>query len=152
MTTKKKTTTKPEPFNTSKLHIALRQALDDLRAIEKDDRYTVNMETWHLFHHEKSTCSVCLAGSVMANRLGVPIVSDNVCVMDNPAVEDMLYAMNELRRGWVGDAMSFVHTGDENEALIDLPNMVTVCPYEGDRTEFFADMTKLADMLEEADV
>ena len=53
----------------------IRAALRDLRAIEADDRYVVDMSRWHgptMDNHGQAVCQVCLAGAVMAQTLGAP--------------------------------------------------------------------------------
>jgi len=56
-----------------KLSDAIRLALRDLELVEKDDRYEIDMEEWHLGAYGNTRCHVCLAGAVMAKTCNVPI-------------------------------------------------------------------------------
>lgn len=56
--------TKKLPNKPSKLILL---ALKDLELVEKDERYAVNMHTWH--RPKDGICQVCLAGSVLAKSL-----------------------------------------------------------------------------------
>lgn len=55
----------------TKLSDLIQLALDDIDAIEKDPRYVVDMNWWHM--PMDVACHVCLAGAVMARSLEVPI-------------------------------------------------------------------------------
>lgn len=59
----------PDP--PSKPSELIRLALRDLREVEADPRYAVNMADWHNPHAE--ICHVCFAGAVMAKSLGTPV-------------------------------------------------------------------------------
>ena len=45
-------------------------ALRDLEACEQDPRYEIDMDVWH-YPSDSMRCGVCLAGSVMAQSIGV---------------------------------------------------------------------------------
>lgn len=49
----------------------IRLALDDLEAVERDDKYAVNLNLWHYPNVETGICMVCLAGAVMAKTIGL---------------------------------------------------------------------------------
>ena len=52
----------------------IRHALKDLEKVEEDPAYIVDMDEWHAHFPEDETpwtCSVCLAGAVMAKTLGL---------------------------------------------------------------------------------
>ena len=63
MTTKNKLPTK--------LSALLRVAVGDAKKCARDPRYTLVMATWHDPNYgNRGSCSVCMAGAVMAQRLG----------------------------------------------------------------------------------
>lgn len=53
-----------QDLNNMKPSALLRLALSDLRKVEQDPRYKVNMERWH--YPDADGCNVCLAGAVLA--------------------------------------------------------------------------------------
>lgn len=57
-----------------KISELIRVALYDLEQCERDDRYRIEMMDWHVPDEvgvEDPVCEVCLAGAVMAKRLGI---------------------------------------------------------------------------------
>lgn len=53
-----------QDLNNMKPSALLKLALSDLRKVEQDPRYKVNMGTWH--YPDANGCNVCLAGAVLA--------------------------------------------------------------------------------------
>ena len=45
-------------------------AVNDLEKIQKDNKYKINMPTWHSYNKRNEICYVCMAGAVMAKTLG----------------------------------------------------------------------------------
>lgn len=117
-------------------------ALTDLRAIEQDKRYVVDMIQWH--RPAGGRCYVCLAGAVMAQELGVAL--DAYCwpstVSDDLAFK--LLALEYLRSGKVRLAMDYMKLAGR----YDLDR--SIADYHADRDQFFADMEKLASDLRAA--
>ncbi len=54
-----------------KLSALLRIAVEDAKAVSKDKRYRLNMGTYHTPNPADGRCHVCMAGAVIAQRLGV---------------------------------------------------------------------------------
>ena len=57
--------------------VVITEALDDLIKCERSDKYLIDMGTWYAPDYytaednfERSKCAICLAGAVMAKRLG----------------------------------------------------------------------------------
>lgn len=73
-------------------------ALADLEKCEADPHYKINMGLWHRKTFRE--CHVCLAGSVMAQSLGV-IETETVAPSSFPEAEirNKLYALNRIRTG-----------------------------------------------------
>jgi hypothetical protein len=108
-----------QPLNTKKLHIALGQALQDIKYCKaRPHKYEINMGDWVKFNHR---CAVCLAGAVMVRR-GLVTRADAdgegrlVDVFDNLArpkkvtrrTQRMLHALDRLRLGFVDDALWYI--------------------------------------------
>jgi hypothetical protein len=104
--------TAPQPtraerlLNATKLHEILRIALDDLKVVEKDPRYKIDMAQWHSPDADE-TCVVCLAGATLAVSLQVNPDTDffDPHISDHEA-GDRLLALDSLRRGEVGNALA----------------------------------------------
>lgn len=99
----------------SKLSDLLALALNDLKAVEADPNYTVDMKNWH--RPDKDVCAVCLAGAVMAKSLGV--ARDNSSNPDffGKDVGLKLLDLDSLRCGVVPNDMRLsrnVHSYREN--------------------------------------
>lgn len=93
------------------LPTAIRQSIEDLRACRKDDRYELNMIRWHI-PNGNGKCAVCLAGAVMAKRLNSlpdhethPIDFSYISEEPHRAVNDMLFALNDIREGGIKEAI-----------------------------------------------
>lgn len=56
-----------------KLSARIRVAITDVKKCEADPAYELDMSEWHRPFGFGAMCRVCLAGSVMAQTLGVPI-------------------------------------------------------------------------------
>ena len=54
----------------------LKLALDDIAVINKDERYEIDADEWHM--PNKKTCLVCLSGAVLANTLKFNIKNKEV--------------------------------------------------------------------------
>lgn len=81
-------------------------ALKDLKAIERDPRYKVEMEVWHDPSIEPQ-CSVCMAGSVLARTLKYPI-GQSWDGSHRHKAKEQLRAIDRLRVGDVQGALQRV--------------------------------------------
>lgn len=141
----------------NKLSACIRVALADLRKVEADERYRVDMATWHTPIGDR--CAVCLAGAVMAGTLGLRHgVSTYPGAFGNDTA-DRLYALDACREGDVQSAIEYVtdahfdvdtqyaearRVGDRARAS----NIDMIAEYDEDPERFHADMSSLADWLE----
>lgn len=79
------------------------QALEDLEWVEaQPEKYVIDMSEWHLPVGGK--CEVCMAGSIMARRLGIHH-DESVTACSFPLnTGNKLNAINELRLGNISGA------------------------------------------------
>ncbi len=130
-------------------------ALADLRKVEKDDRYAVDMATWHeppgaSLDEEATRCHVCFAGAVMAGTLGtmpnvVVLPSDFTSMGDDPHTARRLLALDSVRNGFVEDALRELGAyslPSDVEDHVDVPRYSTHNP-----EPFHAAMAELAERL-----
>lgn len=94
-------------------------AIDDCEAIAKDERYALNMFEWHTPAEyavgadgrdsddmEDTRCHVCMAGAVMARRLGVEFGSNAGPGIFDDELELKLETIDLVRTGSVGAALA----------------------------------------------
>lgn len=120
----------------------IRLAMTDLVKCEADDRFKIEMDTWHEYDEEDNVCKVCLAGSVMAQTLGAERTRDHD-PFDMDEWTERLEALEEFRTGDVDDGLEYMEIEDAG-----LNRKVT--DYHEDPVAFKADMGRLADDLEKA--
>lgn len=125
----------------------IRVALADLEAVEKDDRYRVDMRVWHGRSDEskEGPCFVCLAGAVMAKSLGADLYNYLVPYDFGEEIDYRLIALDSFRQGFVEAAL--VHLSVE--PVVGVVPYMTVVPYEDNPVRFKADMHTMATHLEE---
>ncbi len=119
-------------------------ALNDLERVEKDDRYIVDMEDWHV-PEENGQCFVCLAGAVMAKTLGAPI--DELTCPLYTSHEKELEALDNFRCGWIETALRGLGLH------ADIPRFksrVEVRAYSDNPKQFKDDMRDMARQFERA--
>lgn len=131
-------------LNTEKLSVAIRQAVEDLEWCESQPQtYQIKMDFWHEPYPDG--CAVCLAGSVIAHRIGIPPDLSRVPESFSPDVHRMLIAIDMVRQDDVSNALDVL---GYDEVLLDWSEP-RVVPYDRDPVAFKADMLEIADMLEE---
>lgn len=127
----------------------IRVALKDLAVVEKDERYVVDMGSWH--ERRRSRCAVCFAGAVMAGTLGASH-SKSITPGDFDGVTAMkLAALDSIRTGWVRhglDTMGVFIGPPQDRSIYRFDRDIT--PYAISKNSFKADMRALADDLEKA--
>ena len=96
-------------------------ALSDLRKVERDEHYKVNMGEWH---KPNSHCSVCFAGAVMAKSMNlsrrVYAVPDD---MDNSLLSDRLNSLDAIRTGQVHDFVRMFYRCAANPYPTEYPDI-----------------------------
>lgn len=135
----------------------IRLALDDLRKVERDARYAVDMGYWHTGTWEpehNNTCMVCLAGAVMAGTLGADPTQVRYPDCYSLETEARLESLDCFRVGNVRNGLYRFHqrteTADAYEGIgIELAGAVPEYYVSGeDNTGWYAGMEKLADDLQ----
>lgn len=116
-------------------------ALDDLAAVEADDRYKVDMDTWH--NPRTGFCAVCFAGSVIAKTLNTNPRNFRAPRDYDEDTRDKLSALDEFRDGQISCGLS-----DMGIDCRGLPSKKEIAEY-GSET-FNSDMTELVRILREA--
>lgn len=127
----------------------IRVALCDLRSCEANPNFTIRMWDWFT-HRKDDTCTVCLAGAVMARKFdaakhfAMDATPSWMAKRGACSVEDAskLSALNEFRCGYMGyglRSMDIPYVGRENFPVAD---------YHTDKDQFYRDMQKLIDHLE----
>lgn len=144
----------------------LAEAIADLKATELSG-VAINMSDWLVFDEKtKEPCSVCMAGAVICQRLIVDQAIDDGCIdWGNGKIEVipdffdaqtscMLRTINHLRLGHLYRAFdTFKAAGSRNSTEVcrrwpeGQDREMIVCPYETDRTEFFASMDRVLQIL-----
>lgn len=137
---------KPDPVLPDKPSALIRVALADLRAVEKNPLYDVNMDFWHMPAVDPTdTCSVCFAGAVMAQRLGIDI-TDSAGPLDfEQKTFDKLTGLNYFRQGKIEGALEMMEIDRPHGIKRHMP----VVPYEDDSEQFHEDMQEIATYLED---
>lgn len=151
-------------FDTSRIHLALRQALQDLRSCEASGRYKVDMSHFHLPYTQsflglfrRTGCKVCLAGAVMAKRLGAHYEETATPSRYTGKTKRMLFALDYLREVEVVRAVREVYPDLELDdirlrLLQGIQAAVRRVEYEEDTAEFHHQMGLMADLLEFEDL
>ena len=137
------------------------QAIEDTKACELDDKYRINMRTWHGGidkNHSESVCEVCFAGSVMAKSGRVKITKEVEPYDFNVTAKKKFKALNDLRLGDISVAFSILRITWPEESIIDeygsncyeslVSSYVDVAGYHENRDKFFEDMFDLACYLQ----
>jgi hypothetical protein len=125
-----------------KLSELIEVALEDLEKVERLPKvYRVEMSTWH--RQEEGLCSVCLAGVVIAMRLGLaPTETLKISSSAPNKTQKALLALNATRCGAVQDAVLYLG-GDFDKA----PAYVSVTAYSRDPAEFKKDLRAIVEHL-----
>lgn len=79
-----------------KLSALLRIAVEDAQKAEATPGYVLHMGTWHSPRHD-GVCRVCMAGAIMAMRLGAPRDQDMTISLSRDNNGDALNAVDDLR-------------------------------------------------------
>lgn len=129
----------------------IRLALNDLKKCEKSEDYIINMGVYHHYHGAIfGTCSVCLAGAVMAQTLKLPKATDVNNVRDFFSEVDTfkLKALDQFR---TGDIMSGLMKLSIRQPK-HLPHSIHIDHYCMNPDRFHTQMEGLATLLEKFDL
>jgi hypothetical protein len=125
----------------------IRVALADLEKVERDERFSIDMdETYHGHVYGVSGCVVCLAGAVIAQQLAPGHEDCYIQPSDfeSGSLRRKLRALNSFRCGNVAAGLSHLRI----DRIDMFMRSVDICPYEDDSDRFKSDMLKLANILE----
>ena len=132
-------------WNPESLASVLEQALADLKLVEKDERYVVDMGHFYKLYAD-AKCHVCLAGAVLAKTLeNSP--QNNIFVPAHPN-SSALFALDYLRQGFIHRAFRRFY-GDEKPYPAKLEHYWDVSGYFWDKGGFHRDMEALLAHLKE---
>jgi len=85
----------------NKLHNLVRMTCEDMVLIKKDSRYKFDVNYYHSGTKEFSKCHACVAGSLMAGRLGLPSDSEVSTGSFRVDIGRRLRLIDAIRRGAV---------------------------------------------------
>lgn len=126
-------------------------ALDDLKKAEQSKKYTIDMDFWHGPTFDTS-CSVCLAGAVIAGTLKVPFNEQlEPWEIEDLKVANRMVGLDSFRCGCVFsglDYMGRLSKKTKNRLLKDDRDDMLVRDYADDKGGFKRDMRKVARYLE----
>ena len=140
---------KPKELLPKKPSVLLRLALKDLEVCRNSPDYTISMGHWY-YKDADDLCSVCLAGAVMSQTLGLdpgesqscgPYTSD-LSISDN--TRNRLLALNSFRCGNLLGGLNRLGCKPPK----DLPETVRITQYEISPEKFLEDMYKLVETFE----
>lgn len=115
-------------------------ALKDLVCIRNTPGYIVDMEYWH--RSQGDTCSVCLAGAVIAGTLKSPKQTTLPCDFDDD-IRNKLLALNKFRLGHLYRAFRYLGLPFPSNYSRRIP----ITAYEDDPEQFLMEMKGLANAL-----
>lgn len=122
---------------------AIRQAIKDLIAAEKDNRYRINMAYWHRSDLGYAKCEVCLAGSVLRRIVNNPELDITPYVFKNKNLVNRLRGLDHFANGYAQMGLayfSYSKTGIDTRYVIPA--------YETNPEAFKKQLLILADDLE----
>jgi len=145
------TKTEPQPLPDLPSDLIL-VALEDLEKVEQSPKYMIQMDDWHVPSTDdqgKDVCEVCLAGAVMAMRLGADPEDDALPEDYGGTLQNKLGALNNFREGYVTYAMRQMGL-DENQIVATAMLNRNITDYDDDPVAFKAEMRQLAADLKAA--
>lgn len=124
----------------------IRLALLDLMKVEADPFYKVDMSDWHNGgRRDTPVCHVCFAGAVMSRSLKTSFEADITPADFEEDIANKLSALDEFRQGEIRYGLCAMKL----EVPEGLTGHVAVTSYQRSPARFRADMTIMADLLEE---
>lgn len=131
---------------TDRMWKLLETALEDLKKVEKDDRYIVYMGHWH-WSRSGGKCYVCLAGSRLVGAGAAP--TETICpsMLDFDTVR-MLETLDYLRTGHIRKAYEAFYRRYDGNVLEDR----SFLPYDRDREGWWRAMGRILQELKDLDL
>lgn len=125
---------------------------DLIKCMKQKDKYDINMDYWHVPNANgyTSKCSVCLAGSVMAQTLGADITKN----MDPDdfgvsSLEEKLLALNDVRLGDISAALYCMHQEYNEEEIDKYERNLHIIDFYDDPAGFIEFMLEVSNDLKE---
>lgn len=125
----------------------IRLAIKDLKLVEQDNNYEVNMGYWHSGTNNREQCQVCLAGSVMAKTLETPSSSPWFPEKTGENYYSIA-ALDRFRLGYINlglQSLNYIR-----QIRDKFKTSVSVTFYAYNSSQFKADMLDMADQFERA--
>ena len=136
----------------TKLSEAIRMALKDQLAVEKNPKIEIDMNTWHTALEGKPKCAVCFAGAVMHQQFYLTLGS-TAYPNSFPLEWRMVFmALNAVRSGRVKEALLYMGGTLQRKAAKIAATIKVSSPmpdYHISRTKFRKEMRSIAKQLEE---
>lgn len=85
----------------------LEDAINDACSLDPE-LYSLSMTDWHCKYPSQATCSVCMAGAVIARSLGADRELDLSPAEYPREISDKLLAINALRKGYTHQASCYI--------------------------------------------
>ncbi len=118
----------------NKPSVLINQALADLKKIEKNRNYVIDMQVWHAPKTKKEKCQVCLAGAVMSCRLDVrPSQHKHLMDYEDTELAPKLRALDDFRKGKIDTALSELG----HDVPLGMPSWVIAPDYDYEGPEDF---------------
>lgn len=144
-------------------------AILDLKAIEQNPNYLIDMDSWHVGSYrdhpniERPRCLVCLAGAVMAQSLGIETTMTvkpwDPIFDEDDSTKNKLEALDSFRSGDIYNGIThmcpeFDTTEKADELLEKMGDdaNIYVPEYDESKESFYKGMEKVLGILKEHDL
>ena len=136
----------------TKLSAAIRMALKDQIAVEKNPKLKIDMSMWHRARKGRAKCAVCFAGAVMHQQFNLTLGS-TVYPESFPLEWSTVFrVLNAVRSGLVKGALMCMRVHSQRKAAKIAATIKVSSPmpdYHISRTKFRKEMRSIAKQLEE---
>ena len=142
-----------------KLSDILELALEDLNQVERDPNYYVSMGVWHtpstvgFGDKEREVCMVCLAGSLLAKSVKIPLQITYTEMDTDRYVQNNMRAIDNARVGDFQNALYSMGVSAENVSKFEKKFYSQIktplVEYERDSKEFKKNMKEAIEFLRE---
>ena len=137
-----------------KMSDVLELALHDIERVETSPQYEIDMTNWHIYDRITGVCSVCMAGAVMAQTLGVPFNETTSLTMVEVSDDDKtkLCILDDVRSSHFIPLLDFIKGEDDEDdkyrpLFKDIMRFGNIVRYHESPTQFKKDVQRLAETL-----
>ena len=138
-------------------------AIWDLKAIEQNPNYLIDMDSWHVSDIRQPKCWVCLAGAVMAQSLDIQpdmtVKPWDPIFDEDDSTKNKLEALDSFRSGDIYNGIThmcpeFDTTEKADELLEKMGDdaNIYVPEYDESKESFYKGMEKVLGILKEHDL